>query len=166
MIRMLRPHADRIVATMYGNNRLAARICSAANSRLVDRRYHVPNPTRDWQAGRIQLENTKAEQDYLDAILDICRREAIDAPILMPSRNAVSRSSGMRFAIPWCFCFGPIPFFEPARAAGGSGEGRGGWLLDFDGVPMRWDWFGRRRVYQTSPEAPIALAAVEPGSDG
>lgn len=35
IIRALRPYADKIVVTMYGRNRLSARLSYAANSRLV-----------------------------------------------------------------------------------------------------------------------------------
>lgn len=83
IIRCLRPYADKIVAEMYGRSWLAARISPAANSRLVDARYRVPYPTRDWQAGRIQRENTEAEERYLQRVLEICEREQIDT--LFPS---------------------------------------------------------------------------------
>jgi hypothetical protein len=36
IIRALRPYAKKIVVTMYGKNRLEARLSHAANSRLVD----------------------------------------------------------------------------------------------------------------------------------
>jgi biotin carboxylase len=78
IVRCLRPYASKIVATMYGENRLVARLSPAANSRLVDRRYHVPNPSADWSAGRISLENTAREEAYIQRILAICEREQID----------------------------------------------------------------------------------------
>ncbi|MGB7947883.1 MAG: hypothetical protein WCH75_09400, partial [Candidatus Binatia bacterium] len=53
IIRALRPHAEKIVATMEGENRLAARFSHAANSRLVDKRYYTPFPAKDWRAGKI-----------------------------------------------------------------------------------------------------------------
>ncbi|MGH8546553.1 MAG: hypothetical protein ACREX3_23640, partial [Gammaproteobacteria bacterium] len=79
IIRALRPHARKIVATMEGPNRFIARLSHAANSRLVDRRYYVPSPAEDWRAGRIQPENTKRESAYIDAIQRICEQEKIDA---------------------------------------------------------------------------------------
>lgn len=80
IIRALRPHSQKIVVTMYGRNRISARLSShAANSRLVDKRYRVPSPVEDWRAGRIQRENTEREETYIQAILQICEREQIDA---------------------------------------------------------------------------------------
>jgi biotin carboxylase len=78
IIRALRPHADKIVATMEGENRLAARLSHAANSRLVDKRYYTPSPAKDWRAGRIQKANTEREEVYIQAILCICEKESID----------------------------------------------------------------------------------------
>jgi biotin carboxylase len=78
VIRALRPHAEKIVATMSGGNRFAARLSHAANSALVDRRYHVPSPADDWRAGRIQRENTDKEEQYIQALLRLCETEKID----------------------------------------------------------------------------------------
>jgi biotin carboxylase len=78
IIRALRPYAQKIVVTMYGKNRLQARLSHAANSRLVDKRYYVPSPVGDWRAGRIQPENTEREEAYIRAVEQICEREEID----------------------------------------------------------------------------------------
>jgi biotin carboxylase len=78
IIRALRPHARKIVVTMYGKNRLAARLSHAANSRLVDKRYYVPSPVEDWRAGNIRKENTEREEAYIQAVLRICEEEKID----------------------------------------------------------------------------------------
>jgi biotin carboxylase len=78
IIRALRPYAQKIVVTMYGKNRLAARLSHAANSRLVDKRYFVPSPVKDWRAGKIQKENTEIEEAYIQAVLRICEKEKID----------------------------------------------------------------------------------------
>jgi len=78
IIRALRPHAQKIVVTMYGKNRLVARLSHAANSRLVDKRYYVPSPVEDWRAGKIQRENTEREEVYIQAVLRICEKEKID----------------------------------------------------------------------------------------
>jgi biotin carboxylase len=78
IIRALRPYAQKIVATMEGNNRFAARLSHAANSRLVDRRYYTPSPAEDWRAGRIQRHNSEGEEAYIQAIIRICEREKID----------------------------------------------------------------------------------------
>lgn len=78
IIRALRPHARKIVATLDGENRLVARLCQAANSRLVDKRYHVPSPVDDWRAGNIQRENTEMEEAYIRAVLKICSEANID----------------------------------------------------------------------------------------
>ena len=79
VVRALRPYADTIIATTYGPrpvNRWPT--CHSAYSRLVDRRYSVLDPERDWHEGRIQPENTEREQAYIDAIVDICDRDKID----------------------------------------------------------------------------------------
>jgi biotin carboxylase len=78
VIRALRPHAQKIVVTIYGKSRLEARLSHAANSRLVDKRYYVPSPVGDWRAGRIQRENTEREEAYIQAVEEICDRESID----------------------------------------------------------------------------------------
>jgi len=86
IIRALRPYSERVVVTMYGESRLAARLSHAANSRLVDKRYHVPSPMEDWKAGIIQKENTEREEAYIQAILRICEQEKIDT--IFPSFDA------------------------------------------------------------------------------
>jgi predicted ATP-grasp superfamily ATP-dependent carboligase len=78
IIRALRPYAERTVATMEGENFIAARLAHAANSRLVDKRYHTPSPAKDWMAGRIQRENTEREESYIRAVETICEKEKID----------------------------------------------------------------------------------------
>ena len=78
IIRALRPHAQKIVATMEGEKRLAARLSHAANSRLVDKRCYTPSPAKDWRAGRIQRENTESEEAYIRVVLRICEQEKID----------------------------------------------------------------------------------------
>ena len=78
IIRALRPHAQKIVASMEGKNRLAASLSHAANSRLVDKRRHTPSPAEDWREGRIQRENTEREEAYIQAVLAICKEEKID----------------------------------------------------------------------------------------
>jgi biotin carboxylase len=78
IIRFLRPYAQKIVVTMEGDNRLAARLSHAANSRLVDKRYYVPSPVEDWRAGNIKKENTEREEAYIRAVERICEAEQID----------------------------------------------------------------------------------------
>lgn len=78
IIRALRPHARKIVVSMYGTNRFVAGLSHAANSRLVDKRYYVPSPVEDWRAGRIQRENTEREEAYVQAVERICKQEKID----------------------------------------------------------------------------------------
>ena len=92
IIRALRPHAERMVATTSGPRPLGIwPTCHAAFSRLVDRRYHVPDPEADWREGRIQPENTPREQTFVDAVLEICARESIDT--IFPSND------------PWIYVF-------------------------------------------------------------
>jgi len=83
IVLSLRPYAERIVVTTYGRNRLAAGLAPAARSRLVDARYRVPPPPVPW----LCREPTDAEDRYVEALLAICRREAID--LIMPSRDEV-----------------------------------------------------------------------------
>lgn len=86
VIRSLRPHAERIVATMSGLKRMAWMTCHAAYSRLVDKRYRVPSPERDWREGHIQAENTEREEAFVSKVLEICKREKIDT--IFPSSDA------------------------------------------------------------------------------
>src|SRR5687767_4434692 len=86
IIRALRPYCVKLVVSMHGRNRLAARLSHAANSRLVDKRYHVPSPVEDWRAGRIQSENTEREEAYIQSIFKICKQENIDT--IFPSYDA------------------------------------------------------------------------------
>jgi predicted ATP-grasp superfamily ATP-dependent carboligase len=78
LIRALRPHANKIVATMEGDHRLAAWFSHAARSRLVDGSYFTPSPAADWRAGRIQRENTEKEEKFIQAVLRVCEKEKID----------------------------------------------------------------------------------------
>ena len=77
VIRALRPHASRIVATIEGDG-LMARLSHGAYSRLVDARYRVPAPIEDWRQGRMNRENSPAEAAYIEDISRICERERID----------------------------------------------------------------------------------------
>lgn len=86
IIRALRPHAKKIVATMEGDHQLSAWFAHAARSRLVDRRYFTPSPAADWRAGKIQKENTEREEAYIQAIFRICEQEQIDT--IFPSFDA------------------------------------------------------------------------------
>ena len=63
---------------MCGPTRLGSRLAPTANSRLVDRRVHVPSPVEDWKAGNIRPENTEREEAYIRAVIEICEREGID----------------------------------------------------------------------------------------
>ena len=60
---------------MYGARGFARLRSHAAYSRLVDARYVVPSPERDWQSGLIARDNTDREERYLRAIIEICERE-------------------------------------------------------------------------------------------
>ena len=83
IIRALRPYAEKVVATMEGENRLLARLSQAAASRLVDRRYYVPSPVADWWAGNIRRENTDQEEAFVQTLVHICTTEKID--VIFPS---------------------------------------------------------------------------------
>ena len=81
IIRALRPHAQKIVATTMQGRRT-----KAAYSRLVDKRYDAPSPVEDWKAGNITNENTEREEAYIQAIRRICETEKIDT--IFPSHDA------------------------------------------------------------------------------
>ena len=81
IIRALRPHAQKIIATAVRGRR-----SKAAYSRLVDKRYYVPSPEEDWKAGNITKENTEREEAYIQAIQSICETEKIDT--IYPSHDA------------------------------------------------------------------------------
>jgi predicted ATP-grasp superfamily ATP-dependent carboligase len=44
----------------------------------VDKRCYTPSPAKDWRAGRVQKENSKGEEAYIQAILEICEKEHIE----------------------------------------------------------------------------------------
>ena len=96
LIRALRPHANKIVATMEGDNQLAAWFSHAARSRLVDRRYFTPSPAADWRAGKIQRENTEKEENYIQAVLTYLRgrKDRHDLSLLRPSRLCLLQEQG------------------------------------------------------------------------
>ena len=111
IIRALRPYAQKIVTTMYGKNRLAARLSHAANSRLVDKRYYVPSPVEDWRAGNVGRENTEREEKYVKEILRICEKEHVDTifPSWDPQIYILSKNKE-RFAEHGVFI--PIPDYD------------------------------------------------------
>lgn len=91
IIRALRPHAQKVVATMEGDNHFAAGLSHAGNSRLVDKKYYTPSPAADWRAGRIQRENTEREEAYIRVVETICEQERID--IVFPWRSGQGSST-------------------------------------------------------------------------
>lgn len=92
VLRALRPHAEWVTAVMSGPRAMGFwPTCHAAYSRLVDRRCRVPDPERDWHAGRVQPENTPREQAFIDEILRVCERDDIDT--IFPSND------------PWVYVF-------------------------------------------------------------
>ena len=78
-IRAMRPITEKIVVSTYVTDALLGRISHGAYSRLVDKRYPVPSPVKDWLAGNVQRENSVTEEAYVQAMLNICEREKIDA---------------------------------------------------------------------------------------
>ncbi len=84
IIRALRPCADRVVATVEPS-RVGPLRSHAAFSRLVDARYRVPDPGADWRRGLVQADNTAAESEFIDRILQICGQESID--VVFPSAD-------------------------------------------------------------------------------
>ena len=116
IIRALRPCSDKIVVDMYGENALKARFAHAASSRLVDKRYYIPSPVDDWQAGNIQRENTEREEAYIQAVMRICEKEQIDT--IFPSFDAhvyVFSKNKERFARMGVII--PVPDYETVIVA-------------------------------------------------
>ena len=130
IIRALRPYAEKIVVTMYGKNRLSARLSHAANSRLVDKRYYVPSPVEDWRAGNIGRENTEREEAYVQAVERICEIEKIDTIFGRRILVARRKSSTPIFAIssktPWFLSFGGSHFSRLWRERRNNLAGRRG----------------------------------------
>lgn len=78
VLRSLRAHASRVIATVYREHGILGRLAPVAVSRFVDRVYPVPLAVREWRRGGLDEENTVAEESYVRAVLDICEREDID----------------------------------------------------------------------------------------
>jgi predicted ATP-grasp superfamily ATP-dependent carboligase len=83
IVTALRPYANRIVATVEQGNRLRSGLPQAAYSRFVDKRYQVPSPVADWRAGNVIRENTAREDCFIQAVVQICKKEMID--VVFPS---------------------------------------------------------------------------------
>ena len=82
--RSLRAEADRIVITEGGDSVASTGFRGmVAYSRFVDARYRVPCFSDDWLAGRLEDENTEAEEAYIQRIEDICALEGVD--VIFPS---------------------------------------------------------------------------------
>jgi biotin carboxylase len=110
IIRALRPHASRIVVAVEENGWRSS-LAHAARSRLVDARYPLPSPVREWSAGRVGAEVTAAEQAFVDGLLDICVRERIDAvfPSWDPYVYAIARHRDRLTALGISV---PVPAFD------------------------------------------------------
>jgi glutathione synthase/RimK-type ligase-like ATP-grasp enzyme len=78
VLRSLRGHASRVIATVYREHGVLGRLAPAAVSRFVDRVYPVPLVVEDWRRGGLEEENTATEERYVRAVLDICERENLD----------------------------------------------------------------------------------------
>jgi glutathione synthase/RimK-type ligase-like ATP-grasp enzyme len=115
IVRALRPHADRVVATYEGDGRLAV-LAHAARSRLVDARYRVPTLAGTWTSGAMAAGPSEDEAAWVAAIDHICDREGIDVvfPSWDPYVFALSRNHehferrGVTI---------PLPAFDVARTA-------------------------------------------------
>lgn len=125
IIRALRPYATKIVVTMDGKHRFAARTSHSANSRLVDRRYYVPTAEGDWRAGIIQKENTAQEEIYVQRILEICRLENIDTifpsydPLIYIFAKNLQRFTALGILVPvpsYDTLLTPLDKYETIRA--------------------------------------------------
>jgi biotin carboxylase len=78
VLRSLRAHASRVIATVYREHGALGRLAPAAVSRFVDGVYPVPLAIQDWRRGALEEENTAQEERYIRAVLDICARERLD----------------------------------------------------------------------------------------
>jgi len=86
ILRCLRHVADRIVITVSEGNVFQRWAGISAWSRHVSKRYTVPDCSADWRAGRIEADNTPAEEAYIQRIEAICAKENIDT--IFPSYDA------------------------------------------------------------------------------
>jgi hypothetical protein len=86
ILRSLRDEAERIVVTVDEGNLFQRWFNSPAWSRHVSRRYTAPDCTADWRSGRIEPDNTPAEERYVRRIEEICQLEGID--VVFPSYDA------------------------------------------------------------------------------
>lgn len=115
IVRALRPHPSRIVATVEGDSLLAP-LGHAARSRLVDARYRVPSVVEEWSSGRLAGEPTAREMAYIFAIERICEDEQIDVifpswdPYVVALSKHVERFGGMGVTV-------PVPEFQVAITA-------------------------------------------------
>lgn len=80
----LRSFAEHIVVAAHGRRPLTYLFAPAYRSRFVDARYHVPPPPK---AGATS-HGAASEDRYVDALLNICRREALD--LVIPSCDDVT----------------------------------------------------------------------------
>jgi predicted ATP-grasp superfamily ATP-dependent carboligase len=96
VLRSLRRHASRVIATVYEEHGALGRLAPAAVSRFVDRVYPVPLTIQDWRRGSLDEENTAAEEAYVRAVLDICERESLDTvfPSWDPEVLVLSKNKG------------------------------------------------------------------------
>jgi biotin carboxylase len=86
ILRSLRAYAGRVVITLDGSSALKRWSGMSAWSRLVDKRYRVPDCAADWRSGAIRPDNTPAEEAYIQRIEEVCALERIDCA--MPSYDA------------------------------------------------------------------------------
>ena len=59
VLRSLRRHATRVVATVYREHGALGRLAPAAVSRFVDRVYPVPLAIQDWRRGGLEEVTTR-----------------------------------------------------------------------------------------------------------
>lgn len=86
IIRSLVDEADRIIVTLTGDSWFERWAGMSQWSRFVNKRYIVPDCSVDWKSGRIQRENTPAEEQYIQRIEEICSAE--DIGVIYPSYDS------------------------------------------------------------------------------
>jgi hypothetical protein len=130
VLRALRPHAARLVATRYREHGVLGRLAPAAVSRFADAVYPVPLAVQDWHREGLREENSAREEAYVQAVLEIARREALDVvfPTWDPEVCVLSRNkarfteAGVTVPVPeWAVLRATVDKYAVARAAAAHG---------------------------------------------
>ncbi len=83
VVRSLHAEASKVVLGLHGDTLVERWSALAPWSRHIDKRCRLPNPGQDWWAGKIQTNNTGAEERYICRIEEVCAQEGIT--VIFPS---------------------------------------------------------------------------------